>query len=159
MLLRRVEIGPDVPGTLWLGPMPGRFESWSAALAEHRRHGVALVLCLTPRDEVAAGAPAYHRAIVEGKLPFRWLNLPLRNYGLPLDMPAFRDGIEQAAAALHAGDAVVLHCAAGMGRTGTAAACLLKRLGLSTAEALQRVRDAGSNPENAVQSGLVDWFA
>jgi hypothetical protein len=27
-----------------------------------------------------------------------------------------------------------------------------------TDAALQRVRAAGSNPENAVQSGLVDWF-
>jgi hypothetical protein len=25
-------------------------------------------------------------------------------------------------------------------------------------DALQRVRAAGSNPENAVQSGLVNWF-
>ena len=57
-----------------------------------------------------------------------------------------------------AGDAVMLHCAAGIGRTGTAAACLLKRLGLSSSEAIQRVRDAGSNPENALQSGLVDRF-
>ncbi|GAB3669793.1 protein-tyrosine phosphatase family protein [Ramlibacter alkalitolerans] len=52
---------------------------------------------------------------------------------------------------------VLLHCAAGMGRTGTAA-CVLKALGLATPEALQRVRDAGSNPQNAEQSGLVDWF-
>ena len=59
---------------------------------------------------------------------------------------------------LRAGDAVMLHCAAGMGRTGAAAACVLKQLGLPEDEALQRIRDAGSNPENAVQSGLVNWF-
>ena len=52
----------------------------------------------------------------------------------------------------------MLHCAAGMGRTGSTAACVLKALGLDTAEALQRVRDAGSNPQNAQQSGLVNWF-
>ena len=43
-------------------------------------------------------------------------------------------------------------------RTGTAAACLLKHLGLPRDEALQAVRAAGSNPENAEQSGLVDLF-
>jgi len=53
---------------------------------------------------------------------------------------------------------VMLHCAAGLGRTGTAAACLLKRLGLDTNEAMQRIRDAGSNPQTALQSGLVDQF-
>ena len=158
MAFRRVDLGPGVPGALWLAPMPGRFEPWSAFAAERKRTHLRLVLCLTPRDEIALGAPAYHRALVEGKLPLRWLHLPMRNYGLPLDMPAFRDGIAQAAAALCGGEAVLLHCAAGIGRTGTAAACLLKHLGLSTDEALRRVRDAGSNPENAVQSGLVDWF-
>ena len=59
---------------------------------------------------------------------------------------------------MRAGDAVLLHCAAGLGRTGTAAACVLKALGLDAQEALQRVRDAGSNPQNAEQSGLVHWF-
>jgi len=82
----------------------------------------------------------------------------MQNFGLPNDMPAFDAGIEQAATRLLAGDAVVLHCAAGLGRTGTAAACLLKRLGLSTSEAMRRVREAGSNPENALQSGLVNRF-
>jgi len=157
MAFRAVNI-PQVPGTLWLASMPGRFEPWSEFVAEQRRAHLALVLCLTPRDEIAVGAPAYHRAIAEGKLPFRWLNLPMRNYGLPVDMHGFRDGIEQAAVALRNGEAVLLHCAAGMGRTGTAAACLLKRLGLPQAQALRVIRDAGSNPENAVQSGLVDLF-
>jgi protein-tyrosine phosphatase len=56
------------------------------------------------------------------------------------------------------GGIVLLHCAAGIGRTGTTAACLLKRLGAPTAVALQRVRDAGSNPESALQQGLIDRF-
>jgi protein-tyrosine phosphatase len=158
MPFRRVDLGPDVPGALWLASMPGRFEPWPAFVAEQARTRLALVICLTPREEIAGAAVAYHRAIVEGRLPFRWLNLPMRNYGLPLDVQGFRDGIEQAAAALRAGESVLLHCAAGMGRTGTAAACLLKHLGLPTDDALQRVRDAGSNPENAMQSGLVNWF-
>jgi hypothetical protein len=158
MKFRQVDLGPDIRGSLWLAPMPGRFEPWAEFVAEHKRARLALVMCLTPRDEIAGAAPAYHRAIVEGRLPFRWINLPMRNYGLPLDMPAFRDGIGQAALALRAGDSVLLHCAAGMGRTGTAATCLLKHLGVPTDAALQRVRAAGSNPENAVQSGLVDWF-
>ena len=157
MPFRPVDI-PGVPGRLWLASMPGRFEPWAEFVAEQRRAGLALVLCLTPRAEVSGAAPSYHRAIAEGRLPFRWLQLPMRNYGLPLDMPAFRDGIAQAASALRDGEAVLLHCAAGMGRTGAAAACLLKRLGVPRDEALQRIRDAGSNPENAEQSGLVDLF-
>lgn len=158
MNLRCVPIADRCRGQLWLGAMPGRFESWPAFMAEARRCKLGLVVCLAPTDEMAALAPAYWRAIGEGSLGFRFLALPMQNYGLPLELAAFRAGIEHTAASLLAGDAVMLHCAAGIGRTGTAAACLLKRLGLSVDEAMQRVRDAGSNPQNALQSGLVNQF-
>jgi predicted protein tyrosine phosphatase len=138
--------------------MPGRFEAWSAFEAEARRERLALVVCLTPRSELAELSPAYHQALAQGSLPFRWMQLPIRNFGLPEDPPQFRRDVEQIAQALRQGDAVMLHCAAGIGRTGSTAACVLKALGLDSEDALQRVRDAGSNPENAQQSGLVDWF-
>jgi len=158
MTLRQLATDDLCRGTLWLGSMPGRFERWAEFRAESRRRRIALVACLAPPEEVAALSPAYWQAIAEGSLGFRYLNLPMQNYGLPRELAAFRDGIVQLADTLRAGDAVMLHCAAGIGRTGTAAACLLKHMGLTVDEALQRVRDAGSNPENAVQSGLVDRF-
>jgi protein-tyrosine phosphatase len=158
MALRRVQLPPEVPGQLWLGSMPGRLESWTTFQGDADRARLALVVCLTPRPEVAELSPDYHAAVVRGRLPFRWLHLPMRNFGLPEDPAGFRRDVTAIADGLRAGDAVLLHCAAGIGRTGTAAACVLKALGLEAGEALQRVRDAGSNPQNAEQSGLVDWF-
>jgi protein-tyrosine phosphatase len=84
--------------------------------------------------------------------------VPMRNFGLPEDAASFRRDITRIADAVRNGDGVLLHCAAGMGRTGSAAACVLKALGLAAEEAVARVRAAGSNPQNAQQSGLVDWF-
>lgn len=158
MELRRVELPASVRGALWLGGMPARFESWNSFEARARAAGVGMLVCLTPRSEVAELSPHYHTAVSTGTLPFRWLNVPMRNFGLPEDAAGFRDAVQQIADALRAGGGVVLHCAAGLGRTGSTAACVLKALGLDTGEALQRVRDAGSNPQNASQSGLVDWF-
>jgi protein-tyrosine phosphatase len=158
MSFRPVLLDDLLAGRLWLSSMPGRFESWREFVAEAQRRDLNLVLCLTPREEISALSPAYDRAIAGGKLPFRWLNLPMQNFGLPADGEGFRRGIEESGASLRRGEVVLLHCAAGLGRTGTAAACLLKHLGLPTAQALARVREAGSNPETAVQSGLVDWF-
>lgn len=138
--------------------MPGRFESWSEFEAQAQRARLGVVVCLTPRSELAELSPRYHSAVAQGTVPFRWLNVPMPNFGVPEDGPGFRRDVQQIADALKRGDAVMLHCAAGIGRTGSTAACVLKALGLGTEEALQRVRDAGSNPQNAQQSGLVEWF-
>ena len=49
------------------------------------------------------------------------------------------------------GKNVLVHCAAGIGRTGTFAAALLVRLGCGLEEALRRVEVAGSHAEDDCQ--------
>jgi protein-tyrosine phosphatase len=158
MPLRSLRLPPEVAGQIWLGPMPGRFDSWDRFRADADRAQLHTVVCLAPRAEVAELAPEYHFALTHGQLPFRWMHVPMRNFGLPEDPAGFRRDIAAIAQQVRGGDAVLLHCAAGLGRTGTAAACLLKALGVEADEALKRVREAGSNPQNAEQSGLVHWF-
>jgi len=152
------DLGSPIPGRLWLQSMPGRLESWPAFLDEARLRQLHLVVCLNPLEEVAQLSPGYHKAISEGRLPFRWQHLPMRDFGLGADPQAFRQGVEQIAHSLVLGEQVLLHCAAGIGRTGTVAACVLKSLGLPRETALSTVRAAGSNPQSALQSGWVDQF-
>lgn len=156
--MRSLPLPSSTPGQVWLSAMPGRLQSWSHFEADARRRGLTRIVCLTPLDEVAELSPDYHAAVVEGRLPWRWQPLAMRNFGLADSLRAYQDGIAEMADALAAGEVLLLHCAAGIGRTGTTAACLLKRLGLPTDEALRRVREAGSNPESALQSGLIERF-
>lgn len=158
MAFRPLPLPASVPGRLWLQSMPGRRESWGAFLDEARLNQLNLVVCLNPIEEVAELSPAYHKAIAEGRLPFRWMHVPMRDYGLASDAAAFLQGVEQIAAGLRVGDRALLHCAAGMGRTGTMAACVLKHLGASADEALAAVVVAGSNPQSAQQSGWIHQF-
>jgi protein-tyrosine phosphatase len=158
MSFRRLPLPLDVRGTLWLHSMPGRMEPWDRFLNEMRRSRIGLVMCLNPLEEIAQLSPEYYKAITLGRLPFRWLHLPMRDMGLASSSASFADGVAQLGQSLRLGDHALLHCAAGLGRTGTVAACVLKSLGLPSQQALQQVRNAGSNPQSATQSGLIDGF-
>lgn len=158
MAFRLLPLPDTLSGRLWLQSMPGRLESWGAFLDEARARQLNLVVCLNPLEEVAELSPAYHKAISEGRMPFRWQHLPMRDFGLGADPVAFRQGVEQLSHSLVLGQQVLLHCAAGIGRTGTVAACVLKSLGLPSAQALHQVREVGSNPQSALQSGWIDQF-
>ena len=158
MNLRPVDLPESARGSLWLSAMPGRFGSMPDFEQHAQAIGLAMVVCLTPRDEVEELSPDYAQAILRRASPYEWVHLPVPNFGVPPDAKAFRTAIERIAERLRKGDAVLMHCAAGMGRTGSAAACVLKALGCPTDDALDRVRAAGSNPQNANQSGFVNWF-
>lgn len=145
-------------GQVWLSSMPGRQEPWPAFLQEARTRRLQQLLCLNPLFEIERLSPPYAAAIAEGTLPFRWTHLPMQDFGVAEALDAYRSGIDDVATTVRGGGVVLLHCAAGIGRTGTSAACLLKRLGASTPLALQRVREAGSNPESALQHGLIEQF-
>ncbi|MEJ6023994.1 protein-tyrosine phosphatase family protein [Ramlibacter sp. PS4R-6] len=158
MNLRPVELPATVRGSLWLSAMPGRYGSMREFEDKAKAGGLKVVVCLTPRDEIDELSPDYGAAVRRGGASYEWVHLPVPNFGVPPDAKAFRAAIDRIARRIEAGESVLMHCAAGMGRTGSAAACVLKALGLPAEEALERVRAAGSNPQNAAQSGFVDWF-
>jgi len=78
-------------------------------LDEARLRQLHLVVCLNPLEEVAQLSPGYHKAIAEGRLPFRWQHLPMRDFGLGADPQVFRQGVEQIAHSLVLGEQVLLH--------------------------------------------------
>jgi protein-tyrosine phosphatase len=50
---------------------------------------------------------------------------------------------------------LAIHCAAGVGQTGTVAASLVVRIGLPLEEALSLIEEAGSEPEIPSQLAFV----
>jgi protein-tyrosine phosphatase len=142
-----------------LAAMPGRygfFEEGSSAIVSNR---VDIVVCLTPLEEVQSKSPDYARAMEAGELPWETRLFGIDDFGVPDDREAYLGLVQSVARDVEEGKCVLVHCGAGIGRTGTLAACVLVALGLDEEEALTSVRRAGGRPETTEQRQLVAWAA
>ena len=146
MILRRVALPA---GGLWLSAMPGRREPLTDFLRVTAEVRIGHVLCLTGRKEIAEKSPDYAALLEAGGLPWQWHSHPIEDFGVPQDAEAFSAWVGEMAALLHAREHLVLHCGAGIGRTGMTAIRLLRALGVENAA--HRVEQAGSRPETAEQ--------
>jgi protein-tyrosine phosphatase len=85
--------------------------------------------------------------------PIHDLNAPTLEGATPL--------LDDLVARIERGEHLLMHCAAGIGRTGTIAACILVRLGMDIDAALALLREVrpGAGPEVGTQLDLVKAVA
>lgn len=141
---------PDVAGQLWLCGKHAVVTRYESGEWDH-------VVCLTERHELAGHYADYVAWLDRGDsstwFPIHDLHAPSRDAMAVL--------VTTVVERLAGGERVLMHCAAGMGRAGTTAACVLIALGHDAEAALQIVADArpGAGPEAGVQRDLVESFA
>lgn len=157
-IMRRVELPPAISGELWLGPMPGRLHPLQDGLTAFGAKKIDGIVCLTPMDEIAGKSPDYASRLDQG-FPMPVTAMPSTDFGVPSDEAAFIRTAQEAARDIGAGRRIFVHCAAGIGRTGTFAACILIAMGFGETAALDTIRKAGSGPETDEQAALVHRFA
>jgi atypical dual specificity phosphatase len=158
-MLRKLALPAQVKGTVYLMAMPGIRGDYSAERDAIRAAGVESVLCLTPLDEIEEKSSRYAEAIKAHLLPWQQIMLPAPDFGVADDRDAWLAHIREIAGSVEAGGSLAIHCAAGIGRTGTAAICLLMTLGVKREEAWDAAVAAGSRPEAEPQLELIEWVA
>lgn len=88
-------------------------------------------------------------------------NFPIPDHGLPADVVAYRKLAQAIDRRLHAGQAIVIHCRAGLGRAPSLAICALISGGMDPDEAVLRVGKARGRPvpETDEQFAFIRTFA
>jgi len=145
-------------GKIYLHSMPGRFEPWGEFSQACRSKQVENILCLTSLSEISVKSPNYSQAIAEKKSPAVLIFCPVADFSTPADLAHYHQCIEQLADRLLKGENVLIHCAAGIGRTGTAAACLLIEMSVPANKAIEQVVKAGSKAETQRQLHFINSF-
>lgn len=149
-----VPLPPDVAGELRL--------CGKRAIAAGRFAAPAMpwttVVCLCQRHELDGRYPAYVTWLDTN--PERSIWWPIHDLGAE-PVEAMLPFIDNLVARLRDGERLLVHCAAGIGRAGTAAVCVLVRLGVPLDEAIRTVADARpmAGPEAGAQRALVQAIA
>lgn len=122
------------------------------------RSGATTVVCLVERHELVDRYPDYV-AWLEAESGNRALWHPIHDlHAPPLDDAV--DLIDTLVERLQRGEHLLVHCAAGIGRAGTIAACVLMALGMQRDAALAHVarHRPMAGPEVGAQRRLVDDY-
>ncbi len=130
-MLRTVSLPVNLTrGSLYLCSMPGRLEALEIFLQEIAQAEIGHILCLVSDQEIAQKSPAYLAAIQQNQIPARLWRYDVPDYGLAEDSEDLKQAVDGIRERLDGGESVVIHCAAGHGRTGMISILLLTRMGL-----------------------------
>jgi protein-tyrosine phosphatase len=158
-MFRCVDLPAWVSGRLLLHSMPGRFEAIERVWEHVRSEAVAAIVCLTEAYEIRLKSLPYARALEDGTVPCSVLAFEVREGGAPQDRDRFWELAHGVAWRLRCGEAVLVHCAGGIGRTAMFAVAVLLALGEPIHEAERSVSRAGSTVETLAQMEMLSWCA
>ena len=147
---------PDVAGGLWLCGKHFVGPDIEEAMG---KTGATTAVCLNQRAEIADRYPAYV-AWLEANRGRQAVWFPVPDLHAP-EVGLAAPFVDDLVGRLTAGEVLLLHCGAGIGRAGTMAAAVLIRLGATTDDAIATIAASRpmAGPEAGAQRDFLEAFA
>jgi len=159
-MVRQVQLPSKIKGQMYLHHMPGRYqETLDKFIETCKQLGIQRVICLAPISEIQRKSEEYAKAIDENSLPWTTDFFPIEDFGTPVNPYEFLVFCLIQAANLVKGEAILIHCGAGVGRTSVCAVVILMILGFKAQEGLDILEKLGSHPDMPEQEDLIRWCA
>ena len=153
-------IGLDTPGRLGISRKPDGGEALDGQMAG-LAHGMVdhVVSLLEPAEAAELGLA--DEACAAGRHGVGFYNFPIVDHGVPADTVHYRRVASAVDGRLRAGQTLVIHCRAGLGRAPSLAIAALIEGGMNADEAILRVGKARGRPvpETDEQLAFLRQFA
>ncbi len=135
-----IEFPLGFSGRVFRSPMPfTAYDPFEMLFKQYQEQEVSVVVLLVEDEQCIARTGRNLRLFYHEK-GMEVIHLPIPDFGVP-SLPALEEAVQSAIDRANQGKNIVVHCYAGLGRTGTFLACLARRaFGMTGDQAVKWVR-------------------